>query len=99
MKNTLKTTLGCLLAAILIAGCEKNDAPQAAGATDQVPTAPQTTGAGAAAGPAPIAAPPRYSAAHVDAVDIACEKALNAADARGAGDAEFAIVEREACTY
>lgn len=83
MKSTLKTALGCLLAAILIAGCEKNEAPQA-------------TGAGAATGQAPRTAPANHSMDEIVLMDK-CGSALEAANARGASEAEFAIVEREAC--
>lgn len=97
MKNALKTTIGCLLAATLLAGCEKNEAPQAASATDLAPLVPQVTGAGTAAGQAPRTALDGHSAMDGIVLMDKCGAALEAANARGASEAEFAIVEREAC--
>jgi len=99
-KNILKTTLGCLLVAILIAGCEKNQAPQATSAAVQVPIAAQATGANPAAGQAPLTALSDYSAAQRAAWDDACAAAIEDAGIRGASNAEFEKITRsKMCSY
>jgi len=105
--HTLKTTLGCLLAAVLLAGCEKNEAPQATGATGQASLAPQGTGASSTAaqvppagGQASLAAPSGYSAAQRAAWDDACAAAIEDAGIRGASNAEFDKIARsKMCNY
>lgn len=91
--HTLKTTLGCVLAAIFIAGCEKNEAPQATGATDVAPLAAQVTRA-TAAGQKPSTALSPDLASQIKAMDAklvasGCGAAFDSAEARGASEVEL----------
>lgn len=95
--HTLKTTLGCVLAAIFIAGCEKNEAPQATGATDVAPLAAQVTRASPAAGQKPSTALSPDHASQIKAMDArltasGCVAALDSAVARGASKVELSDI-------
>lgn len=97
--HNLKIILGCLLAATLLAGCEKNAAPQATGATGLAPLAAQATGTNPAAGQKPSTALSDEWVVHLKENDAkftasGCSAAFNAAMERRASDEEFDKIAR-----
>lgn len=88
-KNAVRTTLGCLLAAILLAGCDKDEAPKAA--------SPQATETRAEADAIPWGRGIVSEAARPALTR--CEAMLRAAESRGAsGNAEVEeILESKTC--
>ena len=100
MKNTLITTLGCLLAATLLAGCEKDDAPQSAAreaAVTRAPAVPQATETSEAADGYNVAARATYSESAWKAL-AGCRAALKDAEDRRASNTEVGgILEGKLC--